>query len=302
MAEPAIPITAVIATIRGWPQARPALAHVVPQANAAGGEVIVADGSGRIAPGLDVLQQLGGPVRWVELPGRSVFQLRRAAYRSARGDIVAITEDHCHVAPDWIARILDAHARFPDAGVVGGAVLNGTNEKLVDWAAFLLTQGPYMPPLANGIVDRVAGPANVSYKRRVLERLGGDEEQGVIDFLELAEALEGHQRVADDTIRALHHQSQGFVGTSLAEFDNGRTIAGYRRRKMGAGDWLRVLGWPFLPLYRSSRAMRIVRKKQHPRGILARALPLHVWFQYCAMAGELVGYAAGPGDSPRRLC
>ncbi len=301
MTTETVPITALMATIRGWPVMRAALEHLGPQTFAAGGEVIVADASGKPAPTEAEMDAVGGRINWLSLPGASVFQLRLAGYRAARGEVVAVTEDHCYAAPDWIERILAAHARYPEAGVVGGTVLNGTDTKLVDWAAFLLTQGPVMPPLANGIAERVSGPANVSYKRRILARLGGDEEQGVIDFLELPAALEGEQLVADDTIRVLHHQSQGFWGTSLAEFDNGRTIAGYRRRQMTRGDWLRVGGSPVLPVYRAVRAMRIVGKKERPPGIRAKAAPVHLWFQYCAMAGELLGYARGPGNSPRRL-
>lgn len=296
-----IPVTALIPTIRGWPAARPALERLVAQTIAAAGEVLVTDGSGRDAPAEADLALLGGPVRWMSLPGKSVFQLRLAGYRAAVGDIVAVTEDHCYVEGDWIARMLAAHADHPRAGAVGGAMLNGTNSKLVDWAAFILTQGPFMPPLENGISRRISGAANVSYKRRVLERLGGDDEQGVIDFLELPSALQGEQLVADDGIRVLHHQSQGLWGTSLAEFDNGRTIAGYRRRRMTGGDWLRILTSPLLPLYRAARALRIVGQKERPRGMIAKALPAHVWFQYCAMAGEVLGYLGGPGGSPRRL-
>jgi len=296
-----LPITALIATIRGWPAAKPALEHLVGQTLAAGGEVIVADGSGRTAPTDEEIAALGGPVTWLSKAGASVFQLRLAAYRASRGEVVAVTEDHCYVAPDWVERHLAAHERFPEAGVVGGAVLNGTDQKLVDWAAFFLTQGPFMPPLQNGLAPRVSGPANCSYKRRVLERLGGDDEQGVIDFLELPEALDGERLVADDTIRVLHHQSQGLWGTSLAEFDNGRTIAGYRRREMERGDWLRIASASVLPIYRSVRAMRIVGRKERPAQARLRAAPAHVWFQYCAMAGELIGYVAGPGDSPNRL-
>lgn len=295
------PITALVATIRGWPVIRDALELVVGQTLAAGGEVIVADGSGKAPPAVEEMALLGGPIAWLSRPGESVYQLRLAGYRAAKGEIVTVTEDHCFVEPDWIERVLAAHREFPNAAVVGGAVLNGTDTKIVDWAAFLLTQGPFMPPLANGVATRVSGPANASYKRRVLERLGGDEEHGVIDFLELPAALRGEELVADDRIRVLHHQSQGFWGTSLAEFDNGRTIAGYRRRKMTRGDWLRVLGSPVLPIYRSIRAMRIVGAKERPRRIRLKAAPTHLWFQYCAMAGELVGYAGGPGGSPRRL-
>jgi hypothetical protein len=297
----ALPITALLATVRGWPVMRAALEHLVGQTRAAGGEVIVADGSGRTPPTDEEMAAVGGPIVWLSMPDASVFQLRLAAYRAAKGDVIAVTEDHCFVAPDWIQRILAAHASYPEAGVVGGAVLNGTDRKLVDWAAFFLTQGPHMPPLETGFAARVSGPANCSYKRRVLERLGGDDEQGVIDFLELPVALEDEKLVTDDSIRVLHHQSQGFWGTSLAEFDNGRTIAGYRRREATRGDYLRILGSPVLPLYRAGRAMRIVGRKERPPRARLKAAPAHLWFQYCAMAGELLGYATGPGGSPRRL-
>ncbi len=305
MSGDALPITALIASIRGWPDAEPAIRLIGRQTLAVGGEFIVADGSGKSAPTDAELGELAPVVRWLTMPEQSVFQLRLAGYRAARGEIVAITEDHVDVAPDWIERILAVHAANPNAGAIGGAVYNRTNDKLVDWAAFFLTQGPFMPPLVNGVARRISGPANVSYKRRVLERLGGDDEHGVIDFLELPHALEGEDLVADDSIRVWHSQSQGLVGTSRAEFDNGRTIAGYRRRHMTRGDWLRIVSSPVLPSYRAVRQMRIVRGKQMQDGMtaarMARVLPAHIWFQYCAMAGELLGYAAGPGVSPSRL-
>src|SRR3954471_5589927 len=300
-----VPITALIATIRGWPDCREAVRLISEQVFPVSGEFIVGDASGSEPPTDAEMAQLGGKITWLSMPGKSVYQVRYGCYHAARGEILAITEDHCYVAPDWIERILDLHRRYPEAGAIGGAVLNNTDEKLVDWAAFFLTQAPFMPPLANGVAERISGPANVSYKRYILDRLGGDEENGVIDFLELPAALEGEELVADDSIRVRHNQSQGLVGTSLAEFDNGRTIAGYRRREMTRGDWLRIASAPLLPSYRAVRQMRIVRSKQMPDGMttarMAKALPAHLWFQYCAMAGELLGYAAGPGDSPRRL-
>jgi hypothetical protein len=307
MTTETLPITALIATVRGWPTCREAVSRIAPQVAAAGGEFIVADGSGEPAPTDQDLADLPGgqAIRWVSMPHSSVFQLRFAGYRAARGEIVAVTEDHVYVEPDWVERILAAHREFPGAGAIGGAVLNHTDEKLVDWAAFFLTQGPFMPPLQNGVTGRISGPANVSYKKRVLDRLGGDEEHGVIDFLELPDALQGEDLVADDSIRVRHNQSQGLLGTSLAEFDNGRSIAGYRRRQMTRGDWLRILSSPVLPAYRAVRQMRIVRAKDMQPGMdtdrMIKVLPAHVWFQYCAMAGELLGYAAGPGDSPKRL-
>jgi hypothetical protein len=280
MATQTLPFTALIATIRGWPACREAVSLINEQVHKAGGEFIVADGSDNPPPTFAEMDEMGGPIRWLSMPGSSVFQLRHAGYQAARGEVVAITEDHCYVEPDWVANIIAAHERHPDAAAIGGAVLNNTNDKLVDWAAFFLTQGPFMPPLANGVAERISGPANVSYKRHVLERLGGDEEQGVIDFLELPAAMDGEELVADDSILVRHNQSQGLAGTSLAEFDNGRTIAGYRRRQMERGDWLRIVSAPVLPTYRAVRQMRIVRSKQMPEKMtatkMARAASTHL--------------------------
>jgi hypothetical protein len=48
---------------------------------------------------------VGPDVRWISRPGESVFQLRSAGYDACRGEIVAVTEDHCRPAADWIERI-----------------------------------------------------------------------------------------------------------------------------------------------------------------------------------------------------
>ena len=44
------------------------------------------------------------------------------ARSTARGEVVAFTEDHCEPAPDWCERIIAAHAEHPDADAVGGAM------------------------------------------------------------------------------------------------------------------------------------------------------------------------------------
>ena len=50
---------------------------------------------------------------------------------------------------------------------------NGTTEHIIDWATFIVTQGPFIGPILNGPADRIAGAATVSYKRVVVERFPG---------------------------------------------------------------------------------------------------------------------------------
>jgi hypothetical protein len=293
------PLSMMFATIRGWPAARPALESLRDQVAAVGGEIVVMDGSANPPPAPD---QVAPFVRWVAHPGWSVFQLRHEGYREARGEIVAVTEDHCAARADTCAAILRAHAEHPDAIAIGGATENGTTRHLIDWAVFIVVQGPFMAPLANGPADRIAGAASVSYKRRALERFPDHGPLGAIELFDTASVRrDGETLVNDDRIRIIHHQSMGLAGTVSIEFHNGRTVAGFRRQTFARGDLLRVLASPALPLFRSIRSIRIAFGKSVSRATLVGAIPLIVLLQYAHGAGELLGYLAGPGDSPRHL-
>src|SRR5439155_11513243 len=123
------PLSVMFATIRGWPAAKPTIDSLRDQVAAAGGEIVVMDGSANPPPSTG---EAGAVVRWVKRPGSSVFQLRHAGYHEARGEIVAVTEDHCRATPDWTQAILRAHAEHPDAIAVGGCSENGTTSHVVD--------------------------------------------------------------------------------------------------------------------------------------------------------------------------
>ena len=70
---------------------------------------------------------------------------------------------------------------------------------------------------------------------------------------------------------------------------------------MRSGDWLRIVGFPVLPLYRTARTVRIAWGKWVPRSVIVTTLPLLAYLHYAQAAGEVLGYVDGPGSSPRRL-
>jgi len=292
----AIPLSVIVATRQGWPTIAPCIEALVDQVRDAGGELLVVDASGRDAP------DMGPPVRWLSQPiSKSVFQLRQTAYREARGAIVAQTEDHCRVGPGWCDWIVRRHREHPEAIAIGGAVDNGTRDHLIDWAAFFVTQIPFAAPLANGPANRITGPANLSYKRAAVERMPDHGSFGTIELFDSADLRrDGETLLLDDSHPVKHDQSIGFGPTTAIEFHNGRAIGGFRRETAGP-DWLRIAAFPVLLPYRAVRTVRIALTKRVPRATLAASLPLIVWLQYCAGAGELLGYARGPGDSPRHL-
>ena len=297
MLDGAVPLSVIVVTRQGWPAISPCIDALVDQVRGVGGELIVLDASGMAKP------ELGPPVRWLSKPSSmSVFQLRQAAYGETRGNIVALTEDHCRVPSDWCEWILRQHADHPEAIAIGGAVDNGTRDHLVDWAAFFITQIPFVAPLDNGPADRITGPANLSYKRAALERMPDHGSFGAIELFDsMTLRRDDDVLLLDDSHPVLHDQSMGFGPTTAIEFHNGRTLGGYQRMRMDRRDWLRIAGFPVLPIYRSARTIRMALTKRVPKATLAASLPMVVWLQYSAGAGELLGYALGPGDSPRHL-
>ena len=104
-------LSVVITNPSPWPAVERCLHHLLPQAEELGAEVIVAADEEPPA----VARALAG-VTWLVAPGASVFELRARGIAAARGEIVALSEDHCWVEPGFCRAVLEAHAREPAAG------------------------------------------------------------------------------------------------------------------------------------------------------------------------------------------
>jgi hypothetical protein len=86
-------LSIVVATTKPWPEIRACLDSLMDQATTVGAEILVADGHGRGLP--DEGRAFYEGVIWLKDVDSSVFGLRKRAMRQARGEIIAITEDHC---------------------------------------------------------------------------------------------------------------------------------------------------------------------------------------------------------------
>ncbi|MDX6697880.1 MAG: hypothetical protein QOE65_1277 [Solirubrobacteraceae bacterium] len=291
-------ISVVIATTRPWPEVSAALESVHDQAVAAGGEVVVAHRGDGLPD--DVARRFPGVVA-VVVPGASANQLRGAALPRTRGDVVAITEDHCVVAADWVEAVLRAHREHPAAAAIGGAVENGATRRAIDWAAYFLGNAYAMAPVDGDPPGRIAAQANVSYKRGALpDRVGPG------GFFELdhnaALAARGLEVRGDSRMVVHHDQSLGFGGTLAVNFHAARTAAGLRAREMGrARALLRALATPVRHSGAIALHLRAVWRKRRLRGRLVAVSPWVALVAGCAVAGTLAGFAAGPGDSARHI-
>lgn len=292
------PISVTVSTVQGWPDVQVTIMKAANSARRAGGDLVVTDGSGLPAPSA---AELGAGVTWAQFPGESVFQLRERGYRLATGSLVAITEDHVHVAEDWAERLVAAHAAHPDALAIGGSVLNAATNGTMDWASFLIVQAPVAAPIRSGRATRLSGAVNVAYKRAAIVDIESFEGLGAMDGLHQKGLLaSGATLINDDSIRVLHDQSLGFRGTTAIHYNAGRTMSGFRRTRMTGVDVLRIIGAAFVPLARYARTVQLLAPRGYG-GLLARSTPAILWLLYSQGVGQFVGYIAGPGDSPQKV-
>jgi len=292
-----IRLSVVIATTHAWPFLKPCLEILLPQCDAFGAELLIGDSTGEALP--DLLPRLYCQIRHIVMPGASVFDLRAKATAEAAGEIVAWTEDHCRPAPDWCAKICEAHARHPDSDIVGGAVVNGSREDPMDWANFLCTFGPFIPPFDRPPKKRAPAVANLSMKRRAIP--SGAIRAGFIEIVCQPRLLAAGSVWFDDGIQVTHVQSWGFWRTFAAHFHNGRSTTGLLADTVPAWVRFRQMLICFLmpaELMRTS-ITPLLGRGPVPWG---RHLPLMFALAVAFSAGEFVGLVEkGAGRSPHFL-
>ncbi len=293
------PLSVVISNTQPWPEVRPCLDSLHSQAQTIGAEIILADSSGQGLP--DVPDSSYPEVTWLKAPGASVFQLRALAIAHARGEIIAVTEDHCVPQPGWCEQILKAHKDYPEAAAIGGAVENGATASLVDWAGFFINNARFMLPIQCGECEHISLQANISYKRRALPDRFPD--YGIVEHLfNRALREKGEKLVADDQIVVKHVQSLGLLDSCTINFHSGRSVTGFRLRHMHSGERLLQLPRCFIvPLVRLWVTLRLVLRKRRFVGQLLASIPIMACILSFVAAGEFVGFIAGPGNSPQRL-
>lgn len=295
-------LSVVIASVNGYGYIAQCLRSLAKQRDRGRDEVIVVEGSGD-----DTATRVAGEFPWVRLISCStpkpIPELRSIGIREAKAPIVATTEDHCVFDEDWYGQILRAHESSP-APAIGGAVENGSRERLVDWAAYICEYGKFMLPFPAGSVTDLPGP-NVSYKREVLETVCGD----LLDELRAWEnVLHGRLRSRgmdlriDPGIVVYHAKVFGFWDFLTQRYYFGRSFAATRVATAPLGTrafWVAIsLLLPPLFLWRYARYF--VGKRRFVREVV-KTSPLLVLFAVAWSVGEFFGYAFGDGGASLRV-
>jgi hypothetical protein len=160
-------LSVVVAATDGPAAVGRLLADLAAQRGAPNPEVIVVDATGQISAE-DLGRRFPGGGRLLSAAGADVGVLRAIGARAARGELIALTEDHCRLPADWCATLLRTRAAGHRA--FGGPIENGCFRAPPDWATYLVEFSPFMPPLPAGPAGGLPG-MNAAYERPLLDHL-----------------------------------------------------------------------------------------------------------------------------------
>jgi GT2 family glycosyltransferase len=225
-----------------------------------------------------------------------------AGVRAARASVVVFAEDHCFPEPGWAEALL---AAYTDADVVavGPIFRNANPSTLVSWCDFVIGYGPWIDPQAAADQPFLAGH-NSSYRREVLlalgERLAEALDSETVLHLELRSR--GRRLVLEPRARAAHTNFGRLDVWFPVQYHCGRVFAAERARRWG---WPRRVFYaaasPLIPCVRFVRALRQLRRSPERRPALLRLAPLLALGLGADGTGQMIGYLAGGGASPRYL-
>jgi glycosyltransferase involved in cell wall biosynthesis len=288
-------VSVVIASIVGPPFIDDCLATVFAQKNAPSFEVIVVDCHG--PENVARLAKRFPQTRFISLPEReTVPQLRRLGVEQSRGEIIAIVEEHCLAAENWLATMSAAFS--PGYLVVGGPVDFRDDGRLRDWITYFIEYNSYLPPWSDGDTFNI-GCGNAGYRREMLDSNSALLTAGYWDATLHPKLLAEGARFRSVPGMIVYHRGPFDYFYYLRQrYLFSRAFAGARRRNLStqkrAAYLIAAPAIPFLLLARMGA--RVFAKKCHVDKFVL-SLPLLIPAMIVYVAGEWMGYAFGPGQA-----
>lgn len=241
-------------------------------------ETIIVD-NGSSDGSLEYLKQEWPKVRVVALgENRGFAPAMNEGIAVARGGLIALLNNDLELAPDWTARMVEAAATHPQAGMFGGKVLNYYDRTKLDGAGEVMTWFSIAVKRGSGQKDTgqydtaeaVFGPNTSAavYRRELMERLGGLDRDFYI-YLE-------------DTDLHLRAQLAGFT----AWYDP-RAVAYHME-----GSTAKRMPKKMLKYWHRNRVWLVL--KNYPLGKLIRHFPKLLWANGKTLYGAIRHRELGP--------
>jgi GT2 family glycosyltransferase len=285
----------IIASVNGLPSIAECLTALDQCRNGFDVEIVVIEATGRKTA--DYIEKHFPHVLLIRLTDRAgIPEMRALGMREASGDYLIVIEDHCIAPENWFEEINRAHKA--GYAVVGGAVENGSTERLLDWAVFLCEYSSFMSPIPSGEVEFLAGN-NVSYQREAVEQI---DEATKKDFWEYFLQKELRKKninfLSAPAITISHKKEFGFFYFLSQRFHYSRSFAAMRRKKSTVLEQFIYLAYtPLAPFHLTWRIVRNVWQKGRNRRELILSFPFLAVFMCSYSAGEFAGQLFGAGKS-----
>lgn len=220
--------------------------------------------------------------RVIAIPTRGLSRARNAGFAHARGDLIAVMDDDCEAAPDWLAVLVAALDADPEAGVVGGALVAPPRTRR-------LSVCPEMVPVEGRFDPWEGAPppgwdwvgGNFMVRRSLVDRVGDfDEWLGAGTEFASAEELDYKLRIEAlgipmlATPRAVVHHTHGTRTGLRAVLRHHR---GYSRGYGGLAGKLTLLGDPRGSAFVEGTLRDWWRDLRHPRSLVRAPQHLRRW-------------------------
>jgi hypothetical protein len=295
-------LSVVLVTADCFEVIRKTVGHLRDQASAGRLEVVV------VAPSREVL----GPIER-DLDGfgghqivevgeiRSLAMARAEGVRRAVAPVVVLAEDHCYPEPGWAEALIEAH-RGPWAAV-GPEVRNANPASVVSWIELFINYGPWIEPGGARVAADLPGN-NSSYKRELLLAYGPElgPRLEVPHYLHRDLRTRGYRLYLEPAAKVRHlnvtlpsafFQEHFYLGRRFAA---GRAETWSRARRL----LYATVGVPWILLQYSRGDLREIWRTSLRGRLLSRGLPVLLGSLVARGLGEVLGFAAGFGDSKKR--
>jgi hypothetical protein len=246
---------------------------------------------------ITTLQNYYPNVNFYHLSGTHTYaELRTIGVKQSTGEIIAITEDHCIPAKDWLDQIMRTHKGLYAA--VGGVVEKILPDTALNLAVYFADYLRYMPPLPESPTHSLTD-LNVSYKREALEAI---KEVWVNEFHEnvVNGALAESGQVLWLSPNILVHQRRDFTPRAALwdRYAFGRLFAS--TRLIGSSPLKRlvyIVSSVVLPVLLMVRVLANFLRKRRLVMEFVRAFPFVVLLSLSWAWGEFLGYLTGKAET-----
>ncbi len=137
-------------------------------------EIIIVNGGGEndCRDVLDKWKKVFTPLKIINTKNKNLASSRNIGLKKCDGDIIIQTDDDARPFPDWIEKIVKAHLKYPNCGVIGGRVVDAYKRTFLSKIADVST----FP--SHRVVKKVRSVpgVNSSYKKEVLNIVGKYDE------------------------------------------------------------------------------------------------------------------------------